>query len=292
MDLLGTASITVDAEYSLAQTAAPVAWGAGRWPNHDWIDRHLISVAQGESGPLVRRVSQRGNTLTIESNDRHADHRSWAEHVLSLRRTPVVASDPVIAALAGQFAGMRPWCNAGFFEAIATAIIGQSISVQAAAVTERKLCALFSEPVTFAGRDFWPFPSAEAIARAEPAFVRQCGVTQRRADALVDIAQRSVNGDLLAIEAALTDIAGTIAALMQLPMIGRWTAESILLWGIGAADAHPTGDVALLRAARRAYKRPEMTLKDLDLLAESWRPGRSWAARYLWLGLFGSAPGD
>src|SRR3954453_2883498 len=142
MDLLGTASITVDTEYSLAQTAAPVAWGAGRWPNHDWIDRHLISVAQGESGPLVRRVSQRGNTLTIESNDRHADHRSWAEHVLSLRRTPVVASDPVIAALAGQFAGMRPWCNAGFFEAIATAIIGQSISVQAAAVTERKLCAL------------------------------------------------------------------------------------------------------------------------------------------------------
>src|SRR3712207_6971184 len=43
-----------------------------------------------------------------------------------------------------------------------------------------------------------------------------------------------------------------------------WTAESTLLWGLGAADAFPTGDVALLRAARVAYGRPELDLRGLE----------------------------
>jgi 3-methyladenine DNA glycosylase/8-oxoguanine DNA glycosylase len=77
---------------------------------------------------------------------------------------------------------------------------------------------------------------------------------------------------------------------MALPLVGRWTAESVVLWGIGAPDAHPTGDVALLRAARAAYGRPELTLKELDVLAEQWRPARGLAARLLWTELFGPAP--
>jgi 3-methyladenine DNA glycosylase/8-oxoguanine DNA glycosylase len=81
-----------------------------------------------------------------------------------------------------------------------------------------------------------------------------------------------------------------IAGLLALPLVGRWTAESVLLWGLGADDAYPTGDVALLRAARLAYGQPDMTHSELNALAEAWRPGRSWAARWLWLNLFGPAP--
>jgi DNA-3-methyladenine glycosylase II len=76
---------------------------------------------------------------------------------------------------------------------------------------------------------------------------------------------------------------------MELPLVGRWTAESALLWGVGAPDAHPSGDIALLRAVRNAYGLPEMTLKDLDVLSEAWRPARAIAARLLWTELLGVA---
>jgi 3-methyladenine DNA glycosylase/8-oxoguanine DNA glycosylase len=33
-----------------------------------------------------------------------------------------------------------------------------------------------------------------------------------------------------------------------------------------------------------------MTLRELDRLAERWRPARGWAARALWLMLLGPAP--
>ena len=63
-----------------------------------------------------------------------------------------------------------------------------------------------------------------------------------------------------------------------------------MLWGVGAPNAHPTGDVALLRAARQAYGNPDLSLRELDRLADAWQPARGIAARLLWTALFGIAP--
>ncbi|MGB3327777.1 MAG: hypothetical protein WBA46_02420, partial [Thermomicrobiales bacterium] len=160
----------------------------------------------------------------------------------------------------------------------------------AAAVTQAKLAALFNEPLIVAGRAFRPLPSARQLATASPSLIRQSGVTMKRAEALHALAQRELDGLLPSAEFARSDPEHAVTALVALPGIGRWTAESTLLWGIGAANAHPTGDIALLRAARAAYDRPEMTLPDLDRLSEQWQPARSLAARLLWTSLFGPAP--
>jgi DNA-3-methyladenine glycosylase II len=106
----------------------------------------------------------------------------------------------------------------------------------------------------------------------------------------VAIARIGCEGGLIGEQAALADEEAALAALIALPQVGRWTAESVLLWGLGVDDAYPIGDVALLRAARLAYGRPELTHAEMNTLSEGWRPGRSWAARWLWLHLFGPAP--
>ena len=156
-------------------------------------------------------------------------------------------------------------------------------------MTERKLCALFSQSVELHGRSFWPLPTVEQLANADPATVRCSGVTQRRADGIVAIAQIAHKGGLISEREALADESAAHAALIALPQVGRWTAESVLL-GLGVDDAYPIGDVALLRAARLAYCRPELTHAEMNALAEGWRPARSWASRWLWLNLFGPAP--
>ena len=92
---------------------------------------------------------------------------------------------------------MRPYSNGNLFEGIVTAIIGQSISVQAAAVTERKLAALFADPIAFGERQYWPEPTVEQLADVSPQLVRQSGVTQRRADAIVHIACLAAQNQLL-----------------------------------------------------------------------------------------------
>jgi 3-methyladenine DNA glycosylase/8-oxoguanine DNA glycosylase len=289
-DLQHSVTIQTGAGFNLAQTAAPVAWGGGRWPNHDWIDQALVTVAQDNSGAIIREIRQVGPTIDVRTNRADVDHQFWAERTLGIHRSPVVSSDPVIGQIAATWPGMRPWSNASLEEAIITAVIGQSVSVQAAAVFERKLCALVNPPVEMYGRAFYAFPTMQQLMDAGPDVIRLCGVTGKRAVAIHQIASIAVSGNLVSeLDLAGYDDAG-IAALMMLPMVGRWTAESILLWGFGADDAHPTGDVALLRAAKLAYGNPDLNLKSLDVLSEQWRPGRSWAARWLWLNLFGPAP--
>lgn len=199
--------------------------------------------------------------------------------------------DPVIQDLAERFPGLRAYCDGSLFDGIVTSIVGQSISVAAAAVTQAKLAARFADATVIDGRAFRPLPSALQLAEAPVEAIRASGVTWKRAEAIRFAARRQVDGALPTDAFAWERPEEAVGSLMELPLVGRWTAESAVLWGIGAPDAHPTGDIALLRAARHAYAQPDLTLKDLDRLADRWRPARAIAARLLWTGLFGAAPG-
>jgi 3-methyladenine DNA glycosylase/8-oxoguanine DNA glycosylase len=275
--------------YSLASTCAPVAWGGGRWPNQEWIDGRLVYLSQDSRGTILREVRPGPDGLELTSDRFDIDHPAWARRVLAADRVARHIPDSTINGIAARNRGMRPYSNETLFDGVVTAIIGQSISVQAAAVTERKLAALFVRPVELYGRTFWPMPTREQLANADPLLVRQSGVTQRRADAIVAIARKFVAGEIN--EPAPNEPEAEIyARVLALPQVGRWTAESVMLWGLGSDDSYPIGDVALLRAARLAYGQPEMTHRDMDRLSDGWSPARSWAARWLWLNLFGPAP--
>ena len=275
----------------LALTAGPVAWGKGKWPSTDWRAGTLFWCETVDSIPVLIRAEQPSPEFLIVSGFPAEDQaNAWLERSLGWRRTVPTYDDPIIAAIAKRFPGMRPYSNGSLAQGVITSIIGQSISVQAAAVTEARVASMFHAGVSNGHRTLYPFPRLEELADATSAQIRTSGVTWRRAEAIVAIARIALDGGLPTDEQARSDPDATIAAIRGLPLVGPWTAASALLWGIGADDAHPTGDVALLRAAKQAYGRPEMTLRDLDALAEAWRPWRGWAARLLWLSLLGPAP--
>ena len=238
-----------------------------------------------------RQAEQVGEAeLSITGTGDPAMDRAWARAVLGTDVSLPSYSDSAMAILADRYPGLRPYCDGSTFDGIITAIVGQSISVAAAAVTQNKLAALFPNEVQVAAFTMRPLPSANQLAESTAALVRTSGVTMRRAEAIVFAAQEAVAGNLPDDAWVRANPEAAVQELLKLPLVGRWTAESIVLWGLGAPDAHPTGDVALLRAARHVYDRLEMTLKDLDVLAEQWRPARGLAARLLWTELFGPAP--
>jgi DNA-3-methyladenine glycosylase II len=65
--------------------------------------------------------------------------------------------------------------------------------------------------------------------------------------------------------------------------VGRWTAETYLLFSEGRLDFFPAGDVALQEGYRLLDGSPARpTEKSLHALAEAWRPYRGVAALLLW----------
>ncbi len=280
------------AGFSLAQTCAPVAWAKGRWPNVDWIDDALVWVGWENGDVVVRSVRQSPHapsTLAIAGTAAAAGDRTWADSVLGLASPPPLFTDTTVDTLRARYAGLRAFSAGSLFDGLVSSIVGQSISVAAAAVAEARLAALFHDGIELRGRTFRPLPRADQLAAADPALIRQSGVTWRRAEAIVAAAAAMLAGRLPDPHAAGSDPEGARVALRALPLVGPWTAESALLWGIGLADAYPSGDAALLRAARHAYGQPELAHPALDRLAAGWCPARGWAARFLWTELLGVA---
>lgn len=107
----------------------------------------------------------------------------------------------------------------------------------------------------------------------EPTIFRALGVPRRRADCCVEIIKRSDEiltniQDGKPWEQALTGIKG----------IGPWTISVFRIMVLRDPDVLPLGDVGLERAIRIVYGRE----RNVQRLAENWRPFRSVACWYLW----------
>jgi len=281
--------VTIPGPFSLEATCAPIDWARGRWPNEDWIDGALVWVGW-EGDRVVHRQIRAGtleNILIVEGDADPAGDREWAARKLGIDRSLPEPRDPVIARIAREHPGLRPHASGSLFAGLVDSIVGQSITVMAAAVVSARIASHFHPGVELGNRIFWPTPRPEDLANADTSRLRRAGLTWKRAEALIEASRAAMDGRLP--EPTGESVDELRASLRRLPLVGPWTAESALLWGIGEGDAFPMGDVALLRAARRAFSEPEMTMKEMEAHSIAWAGHRAWASRLLWIDLFGPA---
>ncbi len=73
-----------------------------------------------------------------------------------------------------------------------------------------------------------------------------------------------------------------VASLQQLPGIGPFSAELIMIRGVGDPDVFPLTEKNLHRAIATLYHlSDEPDLNTLERIADQWRPYRSWAGLLL-----------
>ena len=71
--------------------------------------------------------------------------------------------------------------------------------------------------------------------------------------------------------------------LTKIVGIGNWTANVYLLMVLRRPDVFPAGDLALVIATKEVKGLAERPSRDeLLMVAETWQPHRSYAARLLW----------
>jgi DNA-3-methyladenine glycosylase II len=77
-----------------------------------------------------------------------------------------------------------------------------------------------------------------------------------------------------------------INQLIQVKGIGRWTAETFLIFCLGRPDVLPVTDLGIRKAMHKIYSIPELP-KPAEMLAiaQPWRPHRTVATWYLWKSL-------
>ncbi len=121
---------------------------------------------------------------------------------------------------------------------------------------------------------------------------RSPGLTETKAERLRHLARAAREGRLEAD--LLRSLPGeeAISRLRELPGIGPFSAELVLLRGAGEPDRLPANEPRLARAVARAYgleKVPDG--EQMWRLGERWRPYRTWVALHLRAMLKGEAGG-
>ncbi|KEQ49364.1 DNA-3-methyladenine glycosylase family protein [Sphingobium chlorophenolicum] len=183
----------------------------------------------------------------------------------------VAALEPAFGAAIGRVGYPPPRMREPGYETLLRTIVGQQVSVAAAAAVWRKLegelgagCA----PDILLARDF------DAL--------RACGLSRQKQGYARSLAELVVSGgiDLHALPA---DDEEAIAQLVRIKGIGRWSAEIYLLFAEGRPDIWPAGDLAVQIEVGRILGLPARPSEKLTReLAEPWRPHRSAAAIMAW----------
>jgi DNA-3-methyladenine glycosylase II len=182
-------------------------------------------------------------------------------------------SDPVLARLTRELAGLRPPVAPDPFESLVTSITAQQVSLHAAFAIRNRLIERFGRR----GGRAYSFPSAQRLRRAAPDELVRLGFSRRKAEYVIGLAAEKLDFAALArlpdeeIKARLVAVRG----------LGEWTADWFLARHLARPRAWPAGDLGLRKAVATFY--PEAT--DVRALGERFDPFQNLTAHYLLTGL-------
>ena len=183
-----------------------------------------------------------------EGADWLSHHEPRFEHALSLTGPPPLRRRP------------------DGFAHLLSAIVSQQVSTHAAkAIWSRMEDAGLTTP--------------EAVLAADDAALRAPGLSVQKIRYARALAAAGLDFD------ELRDLEDeeVVKILVEVPGIGRWTAEIYAMFSLGRADVFAPGDLALQESAKRLFELPERPREaGLRRMALDWSPWRSVAAGLLW----------
>lgn len=195
-------------------------------------------------------------------------------HYWSKAKRSLARRDPVLATIIRAHPSVALRCRGDAFQTLARSIVGQQISVKAADSVWRR----FSETVVAV--------QPAMVRETGAARLRDCGLSQRKVEYLIDLAGQFASGAVDPADWAVLDDETVIEQLMRVRGVGRWTAEMVLIFGLLRPNVLPLDDLGLQRAVGLCYfAGRRVSARTIRRLALNWEPWRSVATWYLWRSL-------
>ena len=200
----------------------------------------------------------------------------WLDDIEAARRT-IVDLDPALARAHAQTPAFEWRRRIGGYEGLFHMIVDQQVSLASAAAIWARVEAGLGGEVT-----------PDRVLATDIETLRGFGLSIQKATYGHEIARAHVEGRIDFDHLERLSDEEAIARLTAIKGVGKWTAETFLMFCEGRRDVFPAGDIALQEAMRwadSAALRPRE--KEAYARAEIWRPHRSVAAHLLW-GWYGS----
>lgn len=186
--------------------------------------------------------------------------------------------DRVMKKLIPRFGEARLHSRGDAFTTLARSITGQQISVKAAQSVWDRFAALVGGVPTRL--------TPQAVLKHPATALRQAGLSQRKAEYLLDLARHFDTGLVHVAQWQKMDDETIVEELVAIRGIGRWTAEMFLIFHLMRPNILPLDDLGLLKGISLNYFSGEpVSRAEAREVGDAWAPFRSVATWYIWRSL-------
>jgi DNA-3-methyladenine glycosylase II len=181
---------------------------------------------------------------------------------------------PVIAQVG--LCTIRP--HKDYYHQLIRSIIGQQLSVKAAAAIQARFKTLFNGA----------FPTPEQILSVSIDDLRRVGFSRSKALYVQDLAAKILAGEIAFTHLDSLSNEAIIKELTAVKGIGVWTVHMFLIFCMGRLTVLPTGDLGIKNGIQKLYGLPQAPTPEqiADIAhANTWHPYESIASWYIWQSL-------
>jgi DNA-3-methyladenine glycosylase II len=234
-----------------------------------------VEIAVVQVGSRIRVEAQADGRLPRDARARVV---AMLERVLGLRTDLApfyrfAQRDARLRPLADRFRGFKPPRFPSVFEALLNAFACQQLSI----TVGLELLNRLSERYGAGSADGRPhgFPEAAAMAPARIGSLRRLGFSRAKSRGMIELARAVADGRLDLDGLAELDDDDARTALLALRGVGRWSAEYVLLRGLGRLHVFPGDDVGARKALGQWLG--SRTLSGYDAVERALSPWKRWA---------------
>lgn len=181
-------------------------------------------------------------------------------------------SDSRVGPLRDRLVGVKPPRFPTLFEALVNAIANQQISLEVGIELLNRFTDRFGvRPDDDHG--LVAFPDPASVLGGSIGDLRGMGFSTRKAEYILASADAILTGAIDEAELASLDRAAATKRLVELRGIGRWSAEYVLLRGLGNLEVFPADDVGARNKLETFFSLASPPNREQILaLMEPWRP--------------------
>ena len=250
------------------------------WDGH--VYRRVLVLHGAPVGIAVAQAGSRLHVCATGAGPLPPDARlrviSMLERTLGLRSDLTdfyrfARRDRKLRPLVERFRGVKPPRFPSLFEALLNAFACQQLSIEVGLELLNRLARTYGVASPDGSAHAFPHPKALASSRVDS--LRRLGFSRAKSLAIIELARGVAAGRLDLERLTGLDDDAAVAALCALRGVGRWTAEYVLLRGLGRLQIFPGDDVGAQNALGRWLGLTG--LSGYDVVERALAPWRPWA---------------
>lgn len=182
------------------------------------------------------------------------------------------------------------------FRSLCSSIMAQQVSGAAASSIKKKFVGLLNGPLDMEKvEENKVFPTPAQVAACDVAFLRQAGLSERKAEYIKGLAEKFTSGELSAAMLINASDEEVLEKLTAVRGLGKWSVEMFACFGLKRMDIFSTGDLGVQRGmaafmgkdvkklkVKGGGKWKYMSEQEMSTQAEKFAPFRSVFMWYMW----------